>query len=108
MEEEWRIGTWTWRRRSRAAKSWMSKIKKLLKELREIEKFSLFVERGFRKASRVTCSSNCKRWSKGGMASCQSTRKCRKDHKTYKAFEICKKWKVLQHKRRYAEDQSGI
>ena len=35
----------------------------------------------FRKASSVTCSSNCKRWSKGGMMSCQSTRKCRTDHK---------------------------
>ena len=57
----------------------------------------------FRKASRVTCSSNCKRWSKGGVTSCQSTRRCRKDHNIYKTIrtkeDICKN-KVLQHKRR--------
>ena len=57
----------------------------------------------FRKALRVRCSSSCSKWSKGGMTSCQSTRKCRTDHKRYEAFstkeEICKK-KVLQHKRK--------
>ena len=81
---EW---TWTWRRRSRAAKKLDEQKKKLQKELREIEN-SCVCRGRFRNASRVTCCSNCKKWSKGGMTSCQSTRKCRKYHKRCKAFKI--------------------
>ena len=101
---------WTWRRRLRAGKSWMSKKKKLQEELREIEN-SRVCRRRFRKAPRVTCCGNCKKWSKGGMTSChQSTRKCKKDHKMCKAFKIKEEKKT---KRKYcsarggAEDQRG-
>ena len=61
--------------------------KKLHRELREIENSRVSRKR-FRKASRVTCCSNSKKWSNGGMTSCQSTRKCRKYHKRCKAIKI--------------------
>ena len=60
--------------------------RKLKKELREIEA-SRVCQKSFRTASRATCSSNCKRWSKGGMTSCQ-TRKCRQDHKRHSEFRM--------------------
>ena len=43
------------------------------------------------------------RWSKGGMTSCQSTRKSRKCHKRFNASrtkKICRR-KVPLHKKRY-------
>ena len=101
---------WTWRRRLRAGKSWMSKKKKLQEELREI-KNSRVCRRRFRKAPRVTCCGNCKKWGKGGITSChQSTRKCKKDHKICKAFKIKeeKKKKVLQHKRRFGRSERKL
>ena len=41
-------------------------------------KNSRVCRKSFRTASGMTCSSICGRWSKGGMTSCQSIRKCRK------------------------------
>ena len=49
--------------------------------------------RRLRKASRVTCSSNCKRWSKGGMTSCQSTRSAEKITKVDKRNMLKKCWR---------------
>ena len=90
------VWKWTWRTRSRVARSWMSKGGNCRRSC-AILKSSLVCRKSFRKTSRVICNSSFKRWSKGGMTSCQSTRKCSKDHKRHKAF---RKKKVLQHKRR--------
>ena len=79
--------TWTLRTRSRVAKSWMSK-KGSCRRSCEILKSSRVCRKSFRKASRVTCSSNCKRSSKGGTTSCQSTRRCRRGHRRHKVSRI--------------------
>ena len=60
-------------------------------------------QKRFRTASKMTCSSSCRRWSKGSMTSCQSIRECRTDHKRCKASQDkrrnCRE-KVLQLKTR--------
>ena len=96
------------RMRSRAERSWMGKGKSCRRSC-ETLKNSRVCRQRFRTASRMTCSSICRRWSKGGMTSCQNIRKCRKDHKRNKASRtkegICRK-KVLQHKRRCGKSES--
>ena len=82
-------GEWTGtsRMRSRVAKKLDEQRRKLQKELRDIDKFSCVCRKSFRKTSRVTCNSSCKRWSKGGMTSCQNTRKCRRYRKKIQSIQ---------------------
>ena len=68
-------------------------------------KSSRVCRKSFRKASRVTCSSSCKRWSKGGTTSCQTTRECRKGHKGYKVSRI--KGEISRHRMWQRKKRSG-
>ena len=72
MEEEWRMDMDV-EKEIESCKKLDEQKRKLQKELREIEKSLVLVERGSGKPQ-VTCSSNCTRWRKGSMTSCQSTR----------------------------------
>ena len=76
-------GEWTLSMRSRAERSWMSKGKSCRKICGTL-KNSRVCRKRFRKAPKMTCSSSCRRWRKGGMTSCQSIKKCRQDHIIYK------------------------
>ena len=68
---------WTLRTRSRAGRSWMSKAKSCRKICGKLKNCRVCRNR-FRKASKMFCSSSCRRWRKAGMTSRQSNKKCRK------------------------------
>ena len=101
--------SWKSKMRPRVARNWTSR-RKSRGRLYERSTDWALLHRKCRRTSRSHCSISCKRWRKGGMISCLSTRGCKRSHKRHKASKTRGKYaeRQLGDKRRNVGNQRTI